>query len=256
MDAFWHDLRQNAYKYAERGVGAAVILIVGLLALRYLIVPLRRLLGRSRFEPATISFIANTARGLLLLVIVIGVLQQFGMETASLLTVLAAGGLAVALSLQNTLANFTAGLLLLSFRMIRVGDFIEIAGLRGRVTEMFPFHVVLVSDDNQTILLPNAQLTGGGFRNYSTLPARRAQWSLSLRPADELASAKEALLGRLRADARVLREPSPRVFVQEWSDDKRVLAVQAWTKAADFAAVQEELLETLGLTLEATRRSV
>src|SRR5262249_24996466 len=153
----------------------------------------------------------------------------------SLLTVLAAGGLAVALSLQGALTNFTAGLILLSFRMLRVGDLIESGALRGRVTEILPFHVVLVGADNQTGTVPNSVLTGGGFVNHSARPSRRAQWLLPLRAGDDLAAAKAALCERLRADRRVLHDPAPRAFVQEWADDRRVLSVQAWTATADHA---------------------
>jgi small conductance mechanosensitive channel len=253
MDAFWQELRQRADMYAGRIVGAAVILVVGILALRYFVAPFRRLLERSRLEPSTLSFIANSLRGLLLVVIAIGVLQQFGIETTSLLTVLATGGLAVALSLQNTLTNFTAGLLLLSFRLLRVGDMIESGTMRGRVTEILPFHVVLIGDDNQSFTVPNSTLTGNGFTNYSARPARRVQWSLPLRASDDLTAAKAALCSRLLADPRVLREPPPRAFVQEWADDKRVLAVQAWAAIADHQIVRDELLEALGVALEEVR---
>ena len=253
MDPFWDNLRQNADPYVGRLTGALVILIVGILAMRYLLTPLRRLLTRGRLEPATVSFVSSTARALLLVAIGIAILQQLGMQTASLVTVLAAGGLAVALSLQNTLTNFAAGLLLLSFRLVRVGEVIECGGLRGRVTEILPFHVVLIGDDNEVLTLPNSALTGTGFRNLTAQPARRAQWTLPLRSGDDLAAAKAALVGRLLADPRVLREPPPRVFVQEWGTERRVLAVQAWTSAADNPAVQEELLEALGQAVEAVR---
>src|SRR5262245_38884076 len=158
MDGFWQEFRKWADLYAGPVTGAAAILVVGFLALRYLVAPLRRLLERGRLETATVSFLANSARGLLFVVVVIGVLQQLGVETASLLTVLAAGGLAVALSLQNTLANFTAGLLLLSFRLLRAGDLIEAGPLRGRVAEILPFHAVLVAEDGQVVTVPHALL--------------------------------------------------------------------------------------------------
>ena len=253
MDALWVKVQGWANEYAGHVAGAAVIFLVGVLALRYLIAPFRQLLERGRMQPSGASFLANTARGVVLVVVVIGVLQQLGIETTSLLTALAAAGLAVALSLQNALANFTAGLLVLAFRMVRVGDVIDVGGLRGRVADLYPFHVVLISDDNQTLTLPNTLLTGGGVRNFSALPLRRAQWLLPLSAGIDLGAAREALLGRLRADPRVLSEPAPRVFVQEWAADKRVLAVQAWTSAADHLAVQEELLEALGAAVEALR---
>jgi small conductance mechanosensitive channel len=253
MDKFWQDLWQHADVYVGRLVGAAAILVVGIVALRYLIAPLRRLLERGRLEPSTVSFLANSLRGLLLIVIVIGVLQQLGVETTSLLTVLAAGGLAVALSLQSTLNNFTAGLLLLSFRMLRVGDLIESGSMRGRVAEILPFHIVLITEDHQALTVPNSMLTGNGFCNHSAHPSRRVQWTLPLRAGDDLAAAKTALCDRLLTDARILREPLPRAFVQEWSDERRVLAVQAWTATRDYRAVQEELLEALGLALAELR---
>jgi small conductance mechanosensitive channel len=254
MEQFWQELRQRADLIGGRALGVAVILILGLLALRYVVGPLRRLLERSRVEPSVASFLANSLRGVILVVLVVGVLQQLGVETTSLLTLLAAGGLAVALSVQNTLVNFTAGLLLLSFRMLRVGDIIEAGGMRGRVVEILPFHVVLIAEDNQWLTVPNSVLTGNGFRNHSAQPLRRVQWSLPLRPADDLGTAKARLCERLLADARVLREPGPRAFVQEWADERCVLQVQAWAAVADHQAVQEELLEALGLTVVGLRR--
>jgi small conductance mechanosensitive channel len=250
VDDFWRQVQGWASEHAGRAVGSAAILAVGVLALRYLVAPLRRLLERGRVEPSTASFLTNSLRTLLLVAVVLGVLQQLGVQTVSLLTLLGAAGLAVALSLQNTLANFTAGLLVLSFRIVRVGDFIEVGDLRGRVSDLLPFHVVLVTPDNQAVTLPNTMLTGGGVRNHSALPTRRVQWLLPLPPQADLNAAKEVLLGRLRADPRVLPDPSPQVFVQEWGADKRVLAVQAWTATADSPGVQQDLLEALGTSLE------
>jgi small conductance mechanosensitive channel len=253
MDVFWQELRHRFEMYGGHLAGAAVILIVGLVALRYLVAPFRRLLERSRLEQSTASFVANSVRGLLFVVIVIGVLQQLGVETTSLLTVLAAGGLAVALSLQSALANFTAGLLLLSFRLLRIGDIIETGSMRGRVTEILPFHVILLADDNQSFTVPNSTLIGSGFANHSARPARRVQWSLPLRSSDDLTATKAAVSERLLADSRVLRNPPPRAFVQEWTDDKRVLVVQAWAATADFQTVREEMLEALGQAIERLR---
>jgi small conductance mechanosensitive channel len=254
MEQFWQELWQRVDLYGGRVAGAAVILALGLVALRYLVGPLRRLLERSRMEPSAASFLANSLRGVVLVVLVVGVFQQLGVETTSLLTVVAAGGLAVALSVQNTLVNFAAGLLLLSFRLLRVGDVIEAGPMRGRVVEILPFHVVLLADDNQRLTVPNAVLTGNGFRNHSAEPLRRVQWSLPLRPCDNLAEAKARLCERLLADARVMRQPGPRAFVQEWADDKRVLQVQAWAAVADYQTVQDDLLEALGSAVEAMRR--
>jgi small conductance mechanosensitive channel len=210
-------------------------------------------LERTHVEASVASFLASSARSLLLVVVVLAVLQQVGVETTSLLTVLGAAVLAVALSLQNSLANFTAGLLILSFRLVRVGDLVEVGDVKGRVVDLLPFHAVLVTADNQRVTVPNTLLSNGPVRNHTTLPNRRVQWTLPLVKFDDLTAVKSALLGRLQTDARILREPAPQVFVQDWAEERRMLAVQAWTVTADLQAVQQELLEELGATVEALR---
>jgi small conductance mechanosensitive channel len=115
--------------------------------------------------------------------------------------------------------------------------------------------VVLIGLDNQRLTVPNTMLTGGAVRNLSALPTRRAQWTLPVRADLDLAAVKEALRSRLRADPRVLGEPAPTVLVQEWAEDRRVLAVSAWTATADHLAVQQELLEELGKAVKALRQT-
>jgi small conductance mechanosensitive channel len=155
--------------------------------------------------------------------------------------------------LQGSLANFASGLIVLSFRILRVGDLVETGDVRGRVAEMLPFHVVIITSDNQRVTVPNSILAGGAVRNHSALPTRRAEWVLPLSGHDPLAAVKEALLARLRAEPRILTDPPPQVYVKEWAEDKRVLTVTAWTATTDFLAVQQELLEGLGESLEALR---
>jgi small conductance mechanosensitive channel len=254
MDDLWPHLQSVLHAYAGHLIGALLLLLFGVLLLRLLVGPLRAVLGRSRLDPSVVSFLSNSARSILIVVIVLGVLQQLGIETTSLLTLLGTAGVAIALSLQSSLANFAAGLILLSFRLVRVGDLVEIGDVRGRVTDMLPFHVVLVTADNQRITVPNTLLTGGAVRNNSALPTRRVQWTLPVKSGDDLSAVKEALKTRVLTDSRVLRDEAPILFVQDWSDDKRTLVIQAWTHTADYEAVQRELLEALGTALEATRR--
>jgi small conductance mechanosensitive channel len=246
-------LQHFAEVYGFRVLGAAIIVILGWAATKLLTGPLHRLMGRSRLDPTVAAFLFNSLRGIILFAVILVVLQQLGVETASLLTLLGATGLAVALSLQGSLANFASGLLVLSFRMVRVGDMIQVGDVRGRVTDLLPFHVVVVTADNQTVTIPNTALTNGPVRNDSALAARRVQWSLPLTASDDLAAVKVTLLARLRSDPRILPEPMPQVFVQDWQADKRVLTILAWSRTEDAVAVQQELLEVLGSELDRSR---
>jgi small conductance mechanosensitive channel len=241
--------------YAGRAFGALIILIVGWLAVRFIVGPFRTMLDRSRIDPSVASFLANSARSALIIVLVLAVLHALGIPTASLLALVGAAGLAIALALQGSLANFASGLLILSFRTVRVGDLVEIGDVRGRVDELLPFHVVLITQDNQRITVPNTALTSGPVRNNSALAIRRAQWKMPLAPQDNLTQVKEALRTRLLADGRVLADPGPELFVEDWAADKRILTITAWTSTADYLAVQQGTLENLGLALEAARKS-
>ena len=251
----WQNIPAWVREYSLRLIGAVLILLLGWVANRLLVGPLRRLLDRSRLDASVTSFLLNTVRTAILLVVLIAVLQEFGLETTSLLALLGTAGLAVALSLQGSLANFASGLLLLAFRTVRVGDSIEVGDVRGRVSEMLPFHVVLETLDNQRITVPNSLLTNGPVRNNTFLPVRRVQWTLPVGPQDDVAALKTALRDRLLADARIHKEPPPQIFVQDWAADKRALTVTAWTATGDYVSVQQEMLEELGQSLQAVRRS-
>jgi small conductance mechanosensitive channel len=254
MNDAWQEFYRMGLVYAGRTLGAAIILAVGWLGVRFVVMPLRRLLERGRFDPSVASFLVNSARAVIVVVIVLGVLQQMGVQTASLLTLLGAIGLAIGIALQGFLANFASGLLVLSYRMVRVGDLVEIGETRGRVTELLPFHVVVVTPDNQRVSLPNTLLTGSAVRNLSALPSRRVQWSFPLMPKDNLAAVKETMLAHLQTDPRILSDPPPHAYVKEWSQDKRILVIEVWTSTANYQGVQDDLLEPLGARLEEMRQ--
>ena len=195
--------------FAFRALRALAVLAGGGLAVWFVAGPFRRMLARSRLDPSSASFLANTGRGVLLVAVVLIALDQLGVQTTSLIALLGAAGLAVGLALQGSLANFASGLLLLSFRTVRIGDWIEVGGARGQVRDMHPFHIVIVSEDNRVVTIPNTLLTGGAVANDSALPTRRVRWTLPVSGRDDLAAAREALTARIRADPRVLAEPAP-----------------------------------------------
>jgi small conductance mechanosensitive channel len=248
----WENILSWVRAYSPRLLGAVLILLLGWIAMRLLVGPLRRLLGRSRLDVSVASFLVNTVRTAILVLMLVAVLQQLGVETTSLLALLGTVGLAVALSLQGSLANFASGLLLLTFRTVRIGDWIEVGDARGRVAEMLPFHIVLETLDNQRITLPNTLLTNGPVRNNTYLPSRRVQWTLPVSAGADLEAVKATLRDCLAAQSRIHKEPPPQIYVQEWTADRRTLTVTAWTATENYLDVQQEMLEELGKSVEAT----
>jgi small conductance mechanosensitive channel len=254
VEDLWLKYRDQLLDFGGRLVGAALILILGWLAFRLVFRLLRGVLGRSRFGPVVSSYVQSLAQTAFIVVLILAVLNQLGVETTSLVALVGAAGVALALSLQGVLSNLASGLVLISYRLFRVGDVIEVGGMTGRVSEMLPFHVVLVTSDNQRIIVPNTMLTSGAVRNHSALPHRRVQWTLAIKPQDDLAAVKEALKTCVASRPGVLAEPPPQVHVHEWSDDKRLLTVAAWTSPENYDAVQQGTVEILGKCLEDLRQ--
>src|SRR5262249_49921781 len=148
MEEFWHKYQDQIVDYAGRAGGALVLLVLGWLTYRFLLKPIQRLVAGGRVGPVVAGYLGGLIRAAFIIVLILAVLHQLGVQTLSLVTLLGAAGLALALSLQGLLANFTSGLLLFSYRLFRVGDLIEVGDLRGRVSEMLPFHVILTTGDN------------------------------------------------------------------------------------------------------------
>src|SRR5262249_13253927 len=156
--------------------------------------------ARSHMDPLGASFLVNSLRTVLLFAVLLGVLNQLGVETTSLLTLLGAVALAVSLSLHGSLANFASVLLILWVRIVGGGDKSESGDLKGRIVELLPFHAVLLTADNQRVTVPNTLLTNGPVRNHSAQPTRRCEWDLSVKAGEDLAAIKEGLRARLLKD--------------------------------------------------------
>jgi small conductance mechanosensitive channel len=137
-------------------VGAIAVLIFGRWIAGAIRRATRRALERARVDASLVPFLSSLIYYLALTVVVIAVLNLFGIQTTSLIAVLGAAGLAVGLAMQGTLSNFAAGVMLLLFRPFRIGDYVEIGGTAGSVAEIAIFTTTLNTPDNVQITVPNS----------------------------------------------------------------------------------------------------
>jgi small-conductance mechanosensitive channel len=165
-----------------------------------------------------------------LAVVLIAVLNLFGIETTSLIAVFGAAGLAVGLALQGTLSNFAAGVMLLIFRPIRVSDFVEVAGQAGTVTEISIFSRLLNTSDNVRLTILNAQVYGDTVKNYSFNDTRRIDLIMGIGDGDNIGTAVSIIERVINSDERTLRDPAPTVAVAELADSSVNLVVRPWCK--------------------------
>jgi small conductance mechanosensitive channel len=231
-------------------VGAIVVLIVG----RWVAGRVRKALtagmARSKLDPTLVPFVASVAYYAIIAFVIVAVLGLFGIPTASFIAVLGAAGLAVGFALQGTLSNFAAGVMLLTFRPFRLGDYVDAGGTAGSVAAIGVFTTTLNTPDNVQITVPNSGVFGQTIKNYSANPTRRNDMVVGVSYGDDLGVALETIRRVLAADQRVLKEPAPTVAVSELGDSSVNIVVRPWCTKEDYWALRFDLTRAFKEELE------
>ena len=227
-------------------VAAIAILILGWMVAGWAETSVGRALKKSeRVDETLRRFFATATKYLVLAIAVIAVLNRFGVQTASLVALLGAAGLAIGLALQGTLGNVAAGVLLLILRPFKIGDFVEVSGLAGTVREISLFVTELATPDNVQIIVPNTQVWNTAVKNYSFHEIRRVDLVLGIGYDDSINSAIASITDVVKADSRILADPAPQIAVSELGDSSVNLVVRVWCTGADYWNVKFELTQAL-----------
>ena len=221
--------------YGLRFLGALIILIIGWTIASKIGNYVRRACEKSKRIDVTLgTFFGSLARYAIITFTVIAVLNQFGIQTASLIAVLGAAGLAIGLSLQGTLSHVASGVLLLLFRPFKVGDYIEVAGHSGTVENLSLFMTELKMPDGVQILIPNGKVWDQAMKNYSHSPIRRIQIPIGISYNDDISKAFKSLEHVLNNDKRILQDPAPFIAVNNLGDNSVDLVVRCWATREDY----------------------
>jgi small conductance mechanosensitive channel len=237
--------------YGLKVVGAVAVLLVGLMIAGWARRIVTKLLSRSeRVDPMLTGFFASLAKYLVLAITVIAVLNQFGVQTASLIAVLGAAGLAIGLALQGTLSNVAAGVMLLFFRPFKIGDYIDASGITGTVKSVGLFVTELATPDNVHIVAPNAQLWGTAIHNYSHNDTRRVDLVVGVAYEDDVEKALEILLDMGKADERVHADPEPFAAVAALADSSVNVTLRVWCDADNYWPLKFDLTKAIKASLD------
>jgi len=245
-------------------LGAVILLIGGWMVAGWAGRSVARLLDRTPHLDATLKpIVAQTTRYAILILVIVAVLAQFGVQTASIIAVLGATGLAIGLAMQGTLQNIAAGIMMLFLRPFRVNDYIDAEGIAGTVDVVGLFTTQMHTYDGVYQEVPNSQLWNRTIKNYSRLPTRRLDIVVGISYGDDMDTAQSKLLDLLREDDRVLAEPAPQVLVKELGDSSVNLNLRCWTNADDYWALlfdttkaAKQRLDAAGISIPFPQRDV
>ena len=240
-----------ALPYAMRLVAALLIFLVGLWVMRGVVRLLDRMMARASAEPTLIGFVRRVVFIVGMVLVVVSALSRVGVDTTSAAAVLGGAAIAVGLSLQNQLSSFAAGVLLILFRPLRVGEWVDIGGKSGTVAEINLFFTTLTSFGNQMVVIPNSQVWSGSIINYDRNPWRRIDLTIAIAYGADLRQAKTILQEILAGDRRILAEPAATVALKTLGENSVDFAVRMCADNKDWWDVQCDTLERIKLRFDA-----
>lgn len=227
-------------------ISGVLTFLVCYIAIRIIKVVLHKALDRAPKLDAPIkNLITKIVTTLLWALTIIIVAGAFGINATSLVAVLSVAGLALSLSVQNMLANFFSGILLIINKPFREGDFVELGDKKGTIKSIGFFNTTMTTLDNVSIVIPNGDLTTAAVKNYSSEPNRRVDLDFSASYDAPTAQVKKAILEAIAMDSRILTSPEPFVHIMSYDASSIKYETRVWVKNADYWDVYFELNENV-----------
>jgi small conductance mechanosensitive channel len=186
-------------------------------------------LEKQQVDPTVLRYVGSTVTVLLNVLLVIGILGYFGIQTTTFAALLAAAGLAIGMAWSGLLANFAGGAFLIVLRPFKAGDFVSAGGVIGTVKEIGLFSTAILAPDNVYTLVGNNKIFTDTIQNFSHNPFRRVELKAQLSGAADLDAAVAALRKAIAAIPNVLSEPPVDVEILEFNLVGPVLAVRPYT---------------------------
>lgn len=245
-------------------LAAVAILFIGWIISAWLQRRIVRLSKKNRhLDDMLFEFLASIVRYVVMGFTVLFVLNTFGVQTTSVVAVIGAAGLAIGLALQGTLSNVAAGVMLILFRPIKIGDFVEVAGVMGTVKAINLNFTELANLSNVQVIVPNSEVWGNIITNYSINDTRRAEWTFGVGYGANLKQAEEIIRETIMADARAHTDPEPFIQVTNLGDSSVDFLVRVWCDASEYFAFRadmtrkvKEALDTAGVDIPFPTRTI
>ncbi|MEZ8225455.1 MULTISPECIES: small-conductance mechanosensitive channel MscS [Vibrio] len=232
-------------QYGVNIISALIILFIGNLIVKAVANSVSKVLQKKKMDRAVVEFVHGLVRYLLFVIVLIAALGRLGVQTASVVAVIGAAGLAVGLALQGSLSNFAAGVLIVAFRPFKSGDYVEIGGVAGSVDSIQIFQTVLTTPDNKMVVVPNGSVIGSPITNYSRHDTRRIDLMIGVSYNADLQKTKALLTKICESDERVLKEPGVQVGVHTLADSSVNFVVRPWVSTAEYWNVYFDLMQAI-----------
>ena len=231
--------------YAVNIVAALAIIIVGMIVARVISNTVNRLMRARHIDATVADFLSALVRYAIIAFTLIAALGRVGVQTASVIAVLGAAGLAIGLALQGSLSNLAAGVLLVTFRPFRSGEYVDLGGVAGTVLQVQIFSTTMRSVDGRIIVIPNGKIIAGNIINFSREPVRRNEFIIAVAYDSDIDLVKRVLTEIIESDDRILKDREMTVRLNELGASSINFVVRAWSNSSDLQNVYWDVLEQI-----------
>lgn len=243
-------LTSNAVSLVIKVALAILIFVVGRWLAKKAVAIAQKIMLRSHLDDTVASFLGRLIYGVLLVVVALAALSKVGVQTTSVVAILGGAAVAIGLSLKDQLSNFAAGIMIVTFRPFVRGDYVQILGHTGTVTEISLINTHLTTTTNHDIIIPNGDITTTATINYSSLPNRRVDITIGIGYDADIKTAKDIMIKLATDNPLAFTDPAPIVRVTNLGDNSVDLTLNVWTTNADWWSMQCDLLEQFKYALD------
>ena len=230
-------VKEYVIPFGIKLLAAIVVLLLGRWVIKLIKKGLTKMMMRRNNNPSLNSFLMSLVSVALTFFLIMAIVGILGINTSSLVALLASAGLAVGMALSGTLQNFAGGVMIMLFKPFKVGDFISAQGYEGKVNEIQIFNTHLLTTDNKEVILPNGILSTGTMTNFSKQETRRVDWVFSIAYGDDFDKAKAVLRRLCDEDQRILKTPEPFIELGKLNNSSVDITFRVWVNSEDYWAV-------------------
>ena len=232
-----------AVRLGPKVLVAITIMVVGYYVGRWVGRAMGRGLSKFDLEPPVRDLLVRIVRILVLGMFAIMALQNLGVELLPLIAGIGVAGAGIALAMQGVLGNVVAGLTIIFTRPFRVGEYISIVGVEGKVETIALFSTTLTHSDLSCVTIPNRKIVGEILHNYGKI--RQLNIVVGVAYNTDLNKALTLIRGILQGNAKVLKEPAPGLSISVLADSSVNISVNPWVNVPDFGAAGSEINKAL-----------
>ena len=231
--------------------GAIFLLFVGLFIARVTSSGFKKLLLSRHVDKTITQFCSALLRYAMVAFAAIAALGRIGVETSSIIAVIGAAGLAIGLALQGSLANFAAGVLLVTLRPIRAGEYASVGAVAGTIEEVHIFSTTLRTSDNKMVVVPNGKIIASEITNFSRQKERRVDITLGVAYNTSIEHLKNVIKTVILLDPRIHHDKGHIIRLNEFAPSSLNFVVRVWTDNKHYWDVYYDLMENIKNALDA-----